>query len=226
MKCTSHLEPILSSKQWRPTSRSMSLRLSEIPQHFLEDIGNTLWDILINPEDYQLLLESLKTHEPDSIVSRRMTPLKVANLLGYHFEASLLKNSFVMVCLSDVEAFVCSHNTVNLLLHTVNNNRLPYYSKICQDSTFWISLSSSLAPRHILTVPILWQMTVLQLPSSKNQGSPIWIYCCSFQTNTYAYQENNCRIFACSFSSMYLAFLQVVCYLSESQLYFCLIKVI
>ncbi len=59
----------------------------------------------VNVPEYQLLLECLKTSEPDSSVPRKMLPLKSVDLLGHHFEASPSKNSCVMVRLSDSGPF-------------------------------------------------------------------------------------------------------------------------
>lgn len=72
-----------------------------------ENFGNTSRDILMDSKNYQLLLECLKTAEPDSdsSIPRKMTPLKTAELLGRHFEASPSKNSRVMVRLSDAGSF-------------------------------------------------------------------------------------------------------------------------
>jgi hypothetical protein len=60
-------------------------------------------EVLMNAQDYQLLSDCLKTHDPDSIYPKKMMLLKTVNLLGRRFEASPSKNSFVLVRLSSTE---------------------------------------------------------------------------------------------------------------------------
>ena len=69
-------------------------------------------DVLMNTEDYQLLLDCLKTRDPTSFLPKKMVLLKTVNLLGRRFEASPSKNSFVMVCLSSIEIAAASIQTI------------------------------------------------------------------------------------------------------------------
>jgi hypothetical protein len=72
-----------------------------LPRRSPDELKSLSREILMNPQDYQLLLECLKPR--DTVLPRRILPLKTVNLLGRSFEASPSKNCFVMVRLSDME---------------------------------------------------------------------------------------------------------------------------
>jgi hypothetical protein len=76
-----------------------------LPHRSPDELQTAPREVLMNTQDYQLLSECLNARNRDlnSVLPKKMKPLKRIYLLGRHFEASPSKNGYVMIRLLDKE---------------------------------------------------------------------------------------------------------------------------